>query len=330
MERSNDRDIPRDTLEEGQVMEWGIAINLREPVSEIIEKAVVADQGGIDTVWITDYPATRLSPIIASEVARSTINCRIGVGLLSPFIYSSSHILQIMTTLIEMHGDRFDLLLGPGDRTKLGNIGVDYGNISILVERMIESVTTIREGLVGHNNLRVFLGAQGQSMIKASTSSNGVLLNYSDSQMIQWAVSLLKEKHKDFKIGIFPPSLIGSLKACNEHMGIKTSAAVVALGLSPSIKRIFGLITDIQKAANKMKKHGLNDDVVQMIDQKILDRFSLCGSVETNLKRLSIFQEMGVDIVVYGPPQGATLKGVDRLVDAKKEYDKIARSPYRD
>jgi len=190
-------------------------------------------------------------------------------------------------------------------------------------------VTTIREGLVEHNNLRVFLGAQGPRMIEASTISNGVLLNYSDSQMIQWAVSLLKKKPKDFKIGVFPPTLIGSSKACNEHMGIKTSAAVVALGLSPSIRRLFGLNVDIQRAVEKMKEHGLNDDVVQMINQKVLGRFSLCGSVEGNLERLSIFQEMGVDIVVYGPPQGATLKGVDRLVDAKREYDKIARSPYR-
>ncbi len=80
-------------------MEWGIAINLREHVSEIIEKAVVADKGGIDTVWLTDYPATRFSPILSSMIAKNTKNCRIGVGLLSPLIYSSSHILQIMTTL---------------------------------------------------------------------------------------------------------------------------------------------------------------------------------------------------------------------------------------
>jgi len=52
MERGNDRDIPGDSLEEGQVMEWGIAINLREHVSEIIEKAVVADQGGIDSCLV--------------------------------------------------------------------------------------------------------------------------------------------------------------------------------------------------------------------------------------------------------------------------------------
>ena len=330
MERSNDRDIPRDTLEEGQVMEWGIAINLREPVSEIIEKAVVADKGGIDTVWITDYPATRWSPIIASEVAKKTKNCRIGVGLLSPLIYSPPHILQIMNTLVEMHGNRFDLLLGPGDRTKLGDIGVDYGNISTLVERMKESVITIREGLAEHNELRVFMGAQGPKMVEVSINCDGVLLNYSDSQMIQWAISLLGKRSKDFKIGVFPPSLIGSSKQCNEHMGIKTSAAVVALGLSPSILREFGLKYNLHPAIKKMKKFGLSNDIVEMIDQSVLDRFSLCGSIETNIERLVNYQQLGVDTIVYGPPQGASLRGVKQLVAAKKEHNKIARSPYRD
>ncbi len=299
-------------------MEWGIAINLREPVSEIIEKAVVADQGGIDIVWITDYPATRLSPIISSEIAKNTKNCRIGVGLLSPLIYSSAHIVQMMTTLIEMHGDRFDLLLGPGDRTKLGDIGVDYGKISTLVERMRESVITIHEGLAEHSELRVFMGAQGPKMIEISTNCDGVLLNYSDSQMIQWAISLLGGKSKDFKIGVFPPSLIGSSKPCNEHMGIKTSAAVVALGLSPSILREFGLKDNLHPAMEKMREFGLSNDIVEMIDQSVLDRFSLCGSIESNIERLVNYQQIGVDIIVYGPPQGASLEGVKRLVDAKR------------
>ena len=300
-------------------MEWGIAINLRESVSEIIEKAVVADHGGIDTIWITDYPATRLSPIIASEVAKNTKNCRIGVGLLSPLIYSPLHIVQIMNTLVDMHGNRFDLLLGPGDRTKLRDIGVNYGNISTLVERMSESVASIREELAKHNQTRIFMGAQGPRMIEVSTSCDGVLLNYSDSQMIQWATSLLGKTTENFKIGVFPPSLIGSSKPCNEHTGIKTSAAVVALGLSPSILREFGLRDNLHPAIKRMKEFGLSKDIVEMINQSVLDRFSLCGSIESNIERLVNYQQIGVDIIVYGPPQGASLEGVKRLVDAKRD-----------
>ncbi|MGY5880935.1 MAG: LLM class flavin-dependent oxidoreductase [Candidatus Thorarchaeota archaeon] len=299
------------------MMEWGIAINLRETVSEIIEKTKIADQGGIETIWITDFPATRLSPVLASVVAKNTENSRIGVGLLSPLIYSPSHILQMMTTLIETYGERFDLLLGPGDRVKLGEIGASYGKITTLVARMSDAATSIREGLSEYKDCRVFVGAQGPKMIEASTCSDGVLLNYSDSEMIQWAISLLEGRPNGFKIGVFPPSLIGSSKSCSEHMGIKTSAAVVALGLSASIMRKFGLTEYLQSALERMKEQGLTNEVVEMLDQNILDRFSLCASVEQITERLVDYQRLGVDMVVYGPPLGASPKGVQRLVDAK-------------
>lgn len=301
-------------------MEWGIAINLRESASEIIEKAKVADQGGIDTIWVTDFPATRLSPVLSSIIAQNTRSCRIGVGLLSPLIYKPSHILQMMTTLLDMYGERFDLLLGPGDRSKLRDIGVDYGDISTIVKRMRGSVTAIREGLKEYDTTRVFLGAQGQKMIEASTCSNGVLLNFSDSKMIQWALTTLGKRPQGFKIGAFPPSLIGSSKMCNEHLGIKTSAAVVALGLSPSILRRFGLKEKLQPAINKMRVSGLTHDLVEMIDQEILDRFSLCGDIQSNTNQLESYRKIGVDMVVYGPPQGASLKGVEQLVDAKRKF----------
>lgn len=301
-------------------MEWGVAINLRESVPEIVEKAVEADQGGIDTVWVTDFPATRLSPVLASVIAQNTKNCRIGVGLLSPLLYSPTHILQTMTTLIEIHGERFDLLLGPGDRPKLRDIGVGYGEISTLVERICDSVTTIRKGLEKYKDCRIIMGAQGPKMIASSICSKGVLLNYSDREMIQWAISLLKDRPAGFSIGVFPPSLIGLSKSCNEHIGIRTSAAVVALGLSSSIMRKFGLIEDLQPAIKRMKKQGLTNEVLDMINQNILDRFSLCGSPEFAIERIMDYQKMGVDMVVYGPPQGASLKSVKELIDAKNKF----------
>lgn len=304
-------------------MEWGIAINLRESVSEIVEKAVIADQGGIHTIWLTDFPATRFSPALASVVAESTTNCRLGVGLLSPLIYSPSHIVQMMTTLIETYGERFDLLLGPGDRTKLEEIGISYGQISTLVDRMTKSVTSIGEGLSDFKDCRIFVGAQGPKMLEASTCADGVLLNYSDPEMIQWAISILERRPDNFMIGVFPPSLIGTTKICEENVSIKTSAAVVALGVSRSILKKFGLLQELQPVRSMLKREGLTEKVVEMIDQKILERFSFCGNNKSISKRLADYQELGVDMIVFGPPQGATLGGINSLVRVKSNFKNI-------
>ena len=305
-------------------MDWGIAINLREAVSEIVKKAQIADQGDIDNIWITDYPATRFSPALAAIIAQNTEKSRIGVGLLSPLKYSAAHIVQMMNTLILTYGDRFDLLVGPGDRTRLQEIGVGYGNISTLVKRMEESVKDIREGLAENKECRIFVGAQGARMIQVSTNSDGILLNYSDPEMIRWAFSLLKNRETEFEMGIFPPSLIGSSKACSEHTGIKASAAVVALGLNPSIMKMFRLEEALQPARTKMREQGLTNDVIEMIDFNTLSRFSLCGSIESTMEYLMKYKDLGVKHIVFGPPQGATVEGVRQLVKARrKSYNSI-------
>ncbi|TFG31641.1 LLM class flavin-dependent oxidoreductase [Candidatus Thorarchaeota archaeon] len=299
-------------------MEWGIAINLREPVDEIVEKAVLADKGGIDTIWITDYPATRVSPLLAAVVAQKTEECRIGVGLLSPLIYSTSQILQYITSLIDHYGDRFDLLLGPGDRIKLETIGVSYSSAPNLVQNMMIVANEIKKGLPKDCDCRIFLGAQGPKMVSASSQSDGVLLNYADLQMINWAKSLITNVVKGFKIGIFVPALIGSSKLCKDHLGLRTSAAVVALGLSRSVMKVFELQKPLMSSCALLKRRKyIDEDVVNLIEQSILDRFCICGGKEVLKKYITNLIGLAIDVIVFGPPQGASLKGVRELINAK-------------
>lgn len=299
-------------------MEWGIAINLRESVGEVVEKAVLAERGGIDTIWLTDYPAVRLSPLLASAVAQNTKRCRIGVGLLSPLIYSTSQIVRYMRTLIELYGNRFDLLLGPGDKTKLKNIGVDYGDITSLVQRMKTMASEIHQELSEYSECRIFFAAQGSKMLRASTCVDGVLLNYADLDMIQWAITNIHDRMKGFRVGIFPPALISSSTKCDNDISIRTSAAVVALGMNTSLLNHFGLTKYVEPAKLALKREGkLSPIVTDLIEQKILDRFCISGPSEKLCEYLSQLEELGVDIIVFGPPQGATYSGVECINHAR-------------
>jgi len=299
-------------------MEWGIAINLREPVSEIVEKAVIADTGGLDSVWITDYPATKLSPVLASLVAQKTLRCRIGVGLLSPLIYSPTQIVRFMSSLIRAHGNRFDLLLGPGDKTRLANIGVQYGKGNTLVQEMAESLRTVRDGLADFNGCRVFFGAQGAKMIEISRASNGVFLNYSDPEMVQGAIAALGRTPVGFKIGVFPPTFIGDSSSCDERLGMRGSAAVVALGLSPAMMKRFKIYESLLPALSLFRERGkVDESVIQLLDQSIIDRFCVCEDLDGVCNRVLQFKKLGVTMIVFWQPQGFSREGVNQLVRAK-------------
>ncbi|MFW9768960.1 MAG: LLM class flavin-dependent oxidoreductase [Candidatus Thorarchaeota archaeon] len=300
-------------------MKWGIALNVRDTISKTVDKSIIADRGGMDQIWVTDFPALRYAPTVATAVAEKTTDCRIGVGLMSPLLYSSSHIVQFMTTLIKSHGERFDLLVGPGDRHALESVGVVVSPKAIL-ERMKKALSEIKSGLTEANlDTRVLVGAQGPKMIEISRGVDGVLLNYSDLEMAKWAMNQLSDNiSKRFQVGIFPPAYIGPCDNFITNTAISYSAAMVALGLGKTVTNLFGVDYELKNARKLLKIHGgINDEVVRSIGDRILKRFAFCGSPKQLYRYIKELEEIGYTNVVLGPPVGMSKKSIENLISVK-------------
>lgn len=304
-------------------MRWGVALNVRDDMSETLRKSEIADKGGIDQVWVTDFPALRYAPAVAAAIAERTKSCRIGVGLVSPLLYSSTQIVQFMSTLVDGYGTRFDLLLGPGDKIALDSIGVSYSS-KLMVDKTTQALDEIKQGLTeaGHS-CSVLLGAQGPFMIKASLKADGVLLNYSDLEMVEWALNQIKnEVPAGFQLGLFPPTYVGDCQDIVTNQSISYSAALVAIGLNRIVSDSFGFLDRIQAAKVLMKEHGqINMEVVNSLGNEILQRFAFCGTSDQLCNYMNALDKMGFASIVFGPPQGIRKQGVEILVKAKSNYD---------
>jgi hypothetical protein len=304
-------------------MKWGVALNVRETLSETLRKAEIADKGGIDQVWITDFPALKYAPTVAAAVAERTESCRIGVGLMSPLLYSSTHMVQLMSTLVEHYGNRFDILLGPGDRHALASVGVSH-SVKMAVEKTTNALEEIKLRLseMGHK-CSVLLGAQGPVMINTSLKSDGVLLNYSDIEMVEWALELIKDKTPSgFQLGVFPPTYVGDCQDIMGNAGILLSAAMVAVGLNRSVSEHFGLYDKIEAARFQLKKKGhLNLQIAKLLGGETLRRFAFCGTEEELASYVRTLGNLGISSAVFGPPQGIRKRGVESLVRAKNIHD---------
>ncbi|MFX1484433.1 MAG: LLM class flavin-dependent oxidoreductase [Promethearchaeota archaeon] len=300
-------------------MKWGIALNVRDTVSKTVDKAIIADKGGIEQVWITDFPAIHYAPSVAAAVAERTNKARIGVGLVSPLLYTSAHIIQFMTTLIESHGNRFDLLLGPGDRLALQRIGITSISKTV-VEKNRTTLREVKRALVETSpECRVLLGAQGPKMIEISCDADGVLLNYSDLEMAKWAVDQIGDKISGaFDVGLFPPAFIGTCKSFSGNLAISFSAAMVALGLGESVADLFNLSSSLKDARTLLRKRGkIDNDVVAALGNDLLKRFAFCGTQKQLCEYVKDLEKIGYTSVVFGPPVGISRKSVEELVAAK-------------
>ena len=301
-------------------MKWGVALNVRDRVSETLRKAEVADSGAIDQIWVTDFPTVRYAPAIAAAIAERTQKCRIGVGLISPLLYSSTQISQFMSTLIDTYGDRFDLLIGPGDRSALARVGVSH-SIKQMVECTTSALDAVKSDLskAGYE-CSVLLGAQGPVMIKKSLRADGVLLNFSDIEMLQWALNQMGKIPTDFGLGVFPPTYIGSCQDILDNQSIALSAAMVALGLNSKVSETFGFRDKIDTARSLMKgKKRIDMDIASSIGRNVLKRFALCMANDQLQEYLKTIEGMGISSIVFGPPQGIRERGVELLVKAKQQ-----------
>ena len=305
-------------------MRWGVALNVRDDLSETLRKSEIADKGGLYQVWVTDFPSLRYAPAVAAAIAGKTKTCRIGVGLVSPILYSSTHIVQFMSTLVDSYGKRFDLLLGPGDKLALDSIGVSYSS-KLMVDKTTHALDEIKQGLseAGHS-CSVLLGAQGPLMIKASLKADGVMLNYSDIEMAEWALNQIKnEVSAGFQLGLFPPTYVGDCRDIVANQSISYSAAMVAIGLSRAASSSFGLLDRIQAARALMKEHGqINMEIVNSLGREVLQRFAFCGTSEQLGNYMEALKKMGFASIIFGPPQGIRKQGVEILVKSKANYDK--------
>ena len=301
------------------MMEWGLTLNVRDSLQGVVQKSRIADSGGLDYIWIADFPSTKYAPAVASIVAHSVKTCRIGLGLMSVFLYDVDSIVQALSTLIDSYGERFDLLLGPGDKGGLKRAGVSFGEPSTVVDRVISIAERIKSRLVdaGHA-CPIWLGAQGPKMIKASTSLDGVLLNYADSDMIAWALRLLSDRPDDFRVGIFPPTLITDKMKQTDVNGFHYSAAVVFLGLVRSVAKKFDLNEPLKHARAKVKESGFNHELVESIDPLILDMFGIRRTISEMADYIESVERMNVDLVVSGPPQGLRVGIVEDFVLATR------------
>ncbi|MHA1960860.1 MAG: LLM class flavin-dependent oxidoreductase [Candidatus Thorarchaeota archaeon] len=295
-------------------------MNVRENLDEISRIARVASQGGIDTLWIVDFPATRLAPAVASVIAHENEDMHLGIGLVSPFLHRPVQIIRFIKSLVDQFGDRFDLLLGPGDIIQLMKVGVKV-DMSTLLEKMMKAIKAIREGLrdleIGS---RVLLGAQGFGLVKLSSTTDGVLLNYSDPAMIEWVAKQIGETSEDFQIGVFPPTFLSDEKDCDGNRSFRTSAAVVALGLNRTAAREFGLDASIGLARRIARVKGRIDaEVLEILGKDTIKRFGLCGSVDDVRGYVERVANLGVGQIVFGPPLGTDSLQVELLVEGLRQ-----------
>jgi alkanesulfonate monooxygenase SsuD/methylene tetrahydromethanopterin reductase-like flavin-dependent oxidoreductase (luciferase family) len=272
-----------------------------------------AERLGLNILWVGDVPVENYASAMALAIAEKTRNIRIGLGLVSPLLHRPNHIASMIITLVESYGPRFELCIGPGDRNRLTQVGVKIP--TKIVESMLSASKVIRDKLKKHGlRVRLWLGAQGPKMIKASGNFDGVLLNLSSPRMVQWAINTLERKtlDRDFRVGVFAVSYVYNRLEEKVYRLATRAASLVSRGASNQLLEEFGYRREIEKLRLQLK-NGKKLSSRTLLPEKLLKEFSIIMNYKEFRKHISILEGLGVKDLVLAYPQNHSMSTIRSL-----------------
>jgi F420-dependent oxidoreductase-like protein len=130
----------------------GVFSSVGSSLDTAIERARLAEQLGLESVWVNQLPGSRDAAVVLAAYAQATSRIGLGTGVLPIYTRHPTKMAQMAATLDELSGNRFILGIGVSHRITVESMwGLKLENP---VEAMREYVAILRSSFVeGSANL---------------------------------------------------------------------------------------------------------------------------------------------------------------------------------
>ena len=309
------------------MVKFGLELVPNIPLEKIVKFSVMAEEGGLDTVWITDHFYNRNVYITLTAVALKTNRISLGPGVTNPYVVNPVWTASAIATLDEVSGGRAILGIGAGDRVTLEKLSIKQ---KTPLSAIRESVQVIRSLLSGETvNIEgkflalkdvglsykpgrvvpIYIGAQGPKMLKlASEVGDGILINASNPKDFEYALKIVKEAAGDRlgKLDIVAYTCFSVDK--DREKAKKKVVPIVAFIVAGSPETVLerhgidkGRAAEIKEALGKGDFPG----AMSKVTDDMVEAFSIYGTPEDCISKIEELIKTGVTHVVFGSPLGA-------------------------
>jgi len=324
------------------MVKFGIELVPREPYWKIAYYAIQAEKEGFSNLWITDHFNNRNIYVILTAVAVYTNKIILGPGVTNPFMVNPVFTAQALATLCELAPGRVVLGIGAGDKTTLASVGVKMFRPLTAVK---EAVTIFRRITSGESvffegkvfqipsakfffkpaaKIPVYIGAQGPKMLAlAGEIGDGILINACHPDDFKEAFIHIKEGAN--RAGKQYTKLdVAAYTAFSMHddknKAVKAVVPVVAFivaGSPSSVLEKHGINTEKATKIREALKVGDWRTAFEGVSYEMIDVFSICGTPNMCIERISQLLRLGVTQFVFGSPIGPFIREAIKMISDK-------------
>lgn len=289
-------------------------------VATTVDLAVQAERAGVDAIWLAEGPIARDAFITLAAVAGATTQVRLATGVVNPFTRHPAQLAATFATLDELSGGRMSVGVGFGARDFLEPLGVDVSKPLATVREMVTiirgllhrdavtlhserfNLTDLRLGMKPlRQDMPLYLAATGPKMCElAGEVADGIYLLYGAASYIERSLSLSAERRpvdaKAFNVASPMLMAVTSDDEPRALFGVK-----VGIGLMLTEPNGEGMLeaNNLDPAIVQPIRDGLRSGGIKglaaAVDQSIIDRLTICGTVNSCVERLLEAASWGIN-----------------------------------
>ncbi len=325
-------------------LSFGIEFLPAKKVAKIVDNSKLAEEVGVEYIWVTDHYNNRNVYATLAAIAYNTSKVKIGTGVTNPYVVNPCWTAAAIATIHEISGGRAILGIGAGDKITLESIGIKWEKPLTAVKEAVEIMKKLLAGetvkydgkwfkVAGarlnfkvEGKIPIYLGAQAPKMLRlAGSIGDGVLINASHPVDFKEAMVHIKEglakrgEEVPFDVVAYTAMSIDSdVKAAKD--AVKIVVAFIVGGAPEAILERHEIKVEKAKEIGEAIAKGDFGKAMALVDDKMIEEFSVCGTPEMVINRIEELRKMGITQVVAGSPIGPKVK------EAIKLYGEVIKS----
>ena len=302
-------------------MDFGFTLKTDEAIERTIALTRQAEAAGFDYGWLFD------SHILWKEVyplltimALNSQRLRLGTCVTNPATREPSVTASALATLNVISGGRMVLGIGRGDsaRRVMGKPPTTLARLeeaTLLIRDLVEGRVVEQDGKplqltwTPADRLPVWIAGYGPKALDVTARiADGVILQLADPDLIRWFVSQLRDAARaanrnpaDIKVMAAAPAHVGDLASCRER--VRWFPALVSNHVVDLVNKyepselppaLTGYVRD--RAGYDYLHHAeVGSSNAAFVDDDVVDRFCVIGSVEDHVRKLNELADAGVN-----------------------------------
>ncbi len=323
------------------MVRFGIEFVPSEPYWKTAFYAIQAEKRGFDYLWITDHFNNRNVYVTLTAAALYTKKIKLGPGVTNPYLINPVVTAQAVASLNEIAPQRVVLGIGAGDKTTLKSTGIEMRKPLTAVKesveifrRMMSEKSVTFEGDVFETSdakfffkprteIPIYVGAQGPKMLAlAGRIGDGVLINAGHPKDVSYAVDSVKKGIEQAGKRLTDVD-VAAYTSFSVHEDLKkaTAAAVpivayVAAGSPDVVLQRHDIDQEKAEKIGKALEAGKWGEAFGLVSSRMIKAFSVCGTPEMCIERITQLLKSGISQFVVGSPIGPNVrKAIDLISD---------------